>query len=163
MVQPFQLSVERFDDAACSLAVVGELELATAPAFRRAVSGLLGSGMRRMLVDLRHTDFLDSTGLGALVWAQFRMRSAGGELAVAGAQAPVRQTISVSGLADLIELVDTSAEALVRLGIQTAATPASSAASRSLSGSSGSAPRGGCAPRFSRTRSSRSASGTSVG
>jgi anti-sigma B factor antagonist len=140
MVQPFQLSVERFDDAACSVAVVGELELATAPAFRRAVSGLLGSGMRRMLVDLRHTDFLDSTGLGALVWAQFRMRSAGGELAVAGAQEPVRQTISVSGLADLIELVDTSAEALVRLGIQTAATPASSSAARSTSASVTSSP-----------------------
>ena len=140
MVQPFQLSVDHFADGACSLTVVGELELATAPAFRRAVAGLLGSGVRRLLVDLRHTDFLDSTGLGALVWAQFRMRSAGGELAVAGAQEPVRQTISVSGLSDLIELVDTSAEALVRLGIQTAATPASSSAARSTSASVTSSP-----------------------
>lgn len=120
MVQPFQLSVDHFADGACSLTVVGELELATAPAFRRAVAGLLGSGVRRLLVDLRHTDFLDSTGLGALVWAQFRMRSAGGDLAVAGAQEPVRQTIAVSGLADLVELTDSRGEALTRLGVHVA-------------------------------------------
>jgi anti-sigma B factor antagonist len=122
MVQPFQLSVADLEDGACCLTVVGELELATASAFRRAVGGLLGSGVRRLLIDLRHTDFLDSTGLGALVWAQFRMRSAGGDLAVAGAQEPVRQTIAVSGLADLIELSDSRGEALARLGVHAAPT-----------------------------------------
>jgi anti-sigma B factor antagonist len=140
VVQPFQLSVDRLEDGASSLTVVGELELATASQLRRAVSSLLGSGVRRLLVDLRHTDFLDSTGLGALVWAQFRMRAAGGELAVAGAQEPVRQTIGVSGLGDLIELVDTREQALARLGIQTGVSPMSSPAAHSTSSSLTSSP-----------------------
>jgi anti-sigma B factor antagonist len=117
MSQQFQLVVERLEEDACALAIAGDLDVATAPHFRRAVAGLLGSGTRRLMVDMRHTDFLDSSGLGALVWAQFRLRAAGGDLAVAGAHDGVRQTIAVSHLDDLIELVDTREAALTRLGV----------------------------------------------
>src|SRR3954465_11549859 len=123
MSQEFQLVVEPLDEDASALAIAGDLDVATAPHFRRAVGGLLGSGTRRLLVDMRHTDFLDSSGLGALVWAQFRMRAAGGDLAVAGAHTGVRQTIAVSHLDELIELVDTRDEALVRLGLSVVRAP----------------------------------------
>ena len=117
MSQQFQLIVEQLEEGASTLAVTGELELATAPHFRRAVGGLLGAGTRRLLVDLRDTDFVDSTGLGALVWAQLRMRAAGGDLVVMGAHNGVRQTIAVARLDDVLDLVDTQAEALSRLGL----------------------------------------------
>jgi hypothetical protein len=48
------------------------------------------------------------------------MRAAGGDLAVAGAQDGVRQTIAVSNLDDLVELVTTREEALARLGVSAA-------------------------------------------
>jgi anti-sigma B factor antagonist len=116
MSRPFQLCVERLEEGVSILAVVGELDLATAPHFRRAVGGLLGSGGRRLVVDLSDADFLDSTGLGALVWAQFRARAAGGDLAAAGAEDSVAATIATAGLGDLIALSPSRAEALARIG-----------------------------------------------
>ena len=120
MGQPFQLISERLDEGACALAIVGDLDLATAPHFRRGVGGLLGTGVRQLLVDLRDTDFVDSTGLGALVWAQLRMQSAGGDLVVAGAHEGVRQTIACARLDHVVELVPSREEALARLGITAA-------------------------------------------
>ncbi|TMM03220.1 MAG: STAS domain-containing protein [Actinobacteria bacterium] len=117
MSRPFQLCVERLQDGVSILAVVGELDLATAPHFRRGVGGLLGSGGRRLVVDLSDADFLDSTGLGALVWAQFRAGAAGGELVVAGAEDAVAKTIATSGLDDLIALAASRADALARFGV----------------------------------------------
>jgi anti-sigma B factor antagonist len=115
MSRPFQLCVERLGEGVSVLAVVGELDLATASHFRRAVSGLLGSGERRFVVDLHDADFLDSSGLGALVWAQLRARAAGGELIAAGAEDDVAHAIASSGLAHLIALAPSRAQALARL------------------------------------------------
>jgi anti-anti-sigma factor len=116
MSRPFQLCVERLEGGVSILAVVGELDLATAPHFRRAVGGLLGSGGRRLVVDLTDADFLDSTGLGALVWAQLRARAAGGDVIAAGGEDDVAHAIASSGLADVMVLAPSRADALARFG-----------------------------------------------
>ena len=56
----------------CTLAVGGELDLATAAQFRTTVGALLGTGCRHLVVDLADTTFVDSSGLGALVGAARR-------------------------------------------------------------------------------------------
>src|SRR2546430_14875284 len=117
MSRPFQLCVERLEEGVSILAVVGELDLATAPHFRRGLGGVLGSGGRRLVVDLRDADFVDSAGLGALVWAQLRARGAGGEVVTAGAEDAVARAIATSGLGDLIKLARTRDDALARFGV----------------------------------------------
>src|SRR5436309_11203232 len=134
MSRPFQLCVERLPDGVSILAVVGELDIATAPHFRRGVGALLGSGGRRLVVDLSDADFLDSTGLGALVWAQLRARSAGGELVTAGAEDTVAHTIATSGLADLFTLAPSRAEALARFGVGRSSRVSGSRSARSSLG-----------------------------
>src|SRR5664279_2431891 len=49
-----------------------------ATALREAVSGSLADGVRNLVLNLAQVDFIDSTGLGALVMCSTSMRKAGG-------------------------------------------------------------------------------------
>ena len=85
-------------DGTCRLTVAGELDIATAPQLRRSVSALMGSGCRDVVVDLTETTFLDSCGLGALVWASHRMHAAGGTLTILNPVGSVAKVIDVAGV-----------------------------------------------------------------
>jgi anti-sigma B factor antagonist len=87
---------------ACTLTLDGELDLATAPEFRAAIGGLLGTGCRHIEIDLSETTFLDSSGLGALVWALHRLHAAGGDLHVVNAVDQVAQTMRLTGVEQML-------------------------------------------------------------
>ena len=82
----------------CTLEVGGELDVATANQLRTAISTLMGTGCREIVVDLAATTFLDSSGLGALVWASHRMHAAGGRLTVVNPDARVAKVLRVTGV-----------------------------------------------------------------
>ena len=82
----------------CRLELRGELDVATVNGFRRTVSTLMGTGCRELVVDLGETTFLDSSGLGALVWAAHRMHAAGGELTVTNPDEQVARILRVTGV-----------------------------------------------------------------
>src|SRR3954469_923313 len=124
MSRTFELRADQREDVSV-LAVLGELDVATAPHFRRGVGGLLSGEARHLAVDLTETDFLDSSGLGALVWALFRMRAAGGDMVVVNDDdGTIRATIAMAGLADLIPLERTLEDALDRLHLAAESTAA---------------------------------------
>jgi len=93
------IAVER-QDGVTRLDVAGELDLATAPALREAVAGLLAAGEALTLVlELSGVSFLDSSGLGALLQARAEVLAAGGRLSLAGVQPGPRRVIAIAGLA----------------------------------------------------------------
>jgi anti-sigma B factor antagonist len=62
----------------------GPLNMATASRFRELVTRIVGQdGRTRIAVDLAGTDFMDSTGLGALISGLKIARLAGGDLRIA--------------------------------------------------------------------------------
>ena len=94
-----EISVER-QDGRVRLAVAGELDLATAPALLDAVGRVLAAGEdTTMVVDLTGVDFLDSSGLGALLQARAAVVAAGGQLTLAGVAPGPRRVITIAGLA----------------------------------------------------------------
>jgi anti-sigma B factor antagonist len=96
---PLALATEPAGDpTSATLRVSGELDLATAPGLRAAVGDLMGQGVRHLVLDLEGCTFLDSTGMGALLWASHRLQSAGGEVAVAHVRGAPARTLSVSGV-----------------------------------------------------------------
>jgi anti-sigma B factor antagonist len=64
------------------LAVHGEIDMASAPAVRRAVIDLLGEGVRWLVLDLSGVGFVDSTGLGVLVGALKRVNAESGDMTI---------------------------------------------------------------------------------
>ena len=102
MHAPLKLHETPIGSDGCTMTLDGELDIATAPQFRRAVGALLGTGCRHLVVDLTDTTFLDSSGLGALVWAAHRLRAAGGELTATNPHERVAQTLRITGVDRLL-------------------------------------------------------------
>jgi anti-sigma B factor antagonist len=79
-MQAFQLeSIPAGADCAV-LRVAGEVDAYTAPQLRERVIRLLADGEVHIVVDMREVEFLDSTGLGALVGSLKRVRMQDGSL-----------------------------------------------------------------------------------
>ena len=75
-----------------------EVEIAAAP-------------VKRVIVDLRETSFLDSSGLGTLAAALKKAMDQGTELALVPSEA-ARRTLSTAGLETVFQLFDSVEEAL---------------------------------------------------
>ena len=76
----------------------GRLNMVAAPALRKQLNDIVESGTTRIVVDLSATEFIDSSGLGALIAALKIARKAGGDLRIA---APSRQVCTVLELSNL--------------------------------------------------------------
>ena len=98
----FDLHCATLDERHCALTVTGELDIGTVSAFRSALGDLMGTGQRDVLVDLGQTDFLDSSGIGVLLWAHHRLEAAGGHLVVVNARGSVARTLDLTGAARIL-------------------------------------------------------------
>ena len=85
-------------DHAALLSVSGELDIATAPQLRATVGDLLGQGIRHVEVALERCTFIDSSGVGALLWASHRLHAAGGDLVATHAHGATMRTLEISGV-----------------------------------------------------------------
>ena len=79
-MQPFHLEAITAGADCAVLRVRGEIDICTAPELREHVIKLVADGVRHITADLRAVDFLDSTGLGALVGSLKRLREQDGSL-----------------------------------------------------------------------------------
>ena len=97
-MQPFHLdSITAGADCAV-LRIGGEVDVYTAPQLRERVIQLLGNGARHIIADLREVDFLDSTGLGALVGSLKRLRTREGSLALVIGADRILRIFRITGL-----------------------------------------------------------------
>ena len=85
-------------DSGISVALEGELDLATAPALREQLSELVAMGWFDITLDLAELQYIDSTGLSLLIRTQKRVEQTGGSLIVVH---PTRATRSFSIPPDL--------------------------------------------------------------
>ena len=86
------------------LAVAGEVDLATAPRLREALTDLVVEGHVQIIVDLSETEFLDSTGLGAIVTGLKRVRTKDGDMRVVCTSPRVCKVFEITGLDRVVPL-----------------------------------------------------------
>ena len=97
-MQAFQLeSIQAGADCAV-LRVAGEVDAYTAPQLRERVIRLLADGEVHIVVDMREVEFLDSTGLGALVGSLKRLRVRQGSLMVVTSGGRILRLFQITGL-----------------------------------------------------------------
>ena len=86
------------------------LDAAIAPDFREEVFRLLDGDARRVVVDLSRVDFLDSSGLGALVAIMKRLGEPGA-LEITGLGRPVRKVFELTRMVEVFTIRETGADA----------------------------------------------------
>ncbi len=85
--------------------VSGELDLDTARDFRARIDADLERfGSRDLLLDFSGVEFVDSSGLGAVLGRYKRVTEKGGRLAIFGCRPHVRRLLALSGLERVVEI-----------------------------------------------------------
>ncbi|HEV2087482.1 MAG TPA: STAS domain-containing protein [Cryptosporangiaceae bacterium] len=90
--------------------VAGEVDVTTGTQLREPLHKLAGQRRHHHVVDLREVTFLDSTGLGILVFHHKQMRERGGSLRVVCAPGLVARVFRLTGV-DRVVPVTESVEA----------------------------------------------------
>jgi len=89
----------------------GEVDLATAPAFKADIEQLLADGYVNVVVDLTRVTFIDSTALGVLIGSVRRLRERDGRLVLVASGFPVMRPLTLTGLDRVFTIVATREEA----------------------------------------------------
>jgi anti-sigma B factor antagonist len=94
------------------LQVTGEVDVYTAPMLREQILELAAKGAVHLIADLSRVDFLDSTGLGALVGGLKRLREGGGSLALVISTPRILRIFQITGLTKALAVRPSVADAI---------------------------------------------------
>lgn len=95
-----------------TLALSGELDLVSAPALERAMEGQPQRDVELIVLDLRGLEFMDSTGLHAVLRIANSAHDAGRRFALVRGPDQVHRLFELTGLVETLTIVD-SPEQLV--------------------------------------------------
>jgi anti-sigma B factor antagonist len=88
------------------VSLLGELDIATAPKLEEEVRRLEAAGCRLIVIDLRGLDFMDSSGLRALLSADTRARDRGARLVIIRGDDRIQRVLHITRLDERLEIVD---------------------------------------------------------
>lgn len=92
--------------------VEGQLIVGNRQELKELIQRSLDAGERRILIDFSRTGYIDSSGLGALVSINKRIREAGGELRLSGLNEDLRSLFELTKLDTLFAIAETPQQAL---------------------------------------------------
>ena len=102
----------RRDGSTEFIAVSGELDLASGPALESELDKVTAGDTKRVVLDLRELEFMDSTGLSIIVRAHQRLAEAGCELSLVRGSTQVQRLLDLTGVAERVRLVGAPEELL---------------------------------------------------
>lgn len=100
------LSIERkmLAKGAIALALIGELDLATIPHLDQELDNAEAWG-KPVILDLRRLEFVDSSGLHAILRVDRRLQETGGTLTIIRGPRPVERLFKLTGLDSRLNIV----------------------------------------------------------
>jgi anti-anti-sigma factor len=98
-MRAFRISEKDLDSECRELCVEGELDLAVADQFEKRLEAASKEDVD-VLVRLDQCEFIDSTGIAAIVWAHKLMAAKGRRLLLSSPSGQVSRVLAVTGLSD---------------------------------------------------------------
>lgn len=106
-----QLQIEvRHDGGRVVLALVGELDMASADRLQQAVDDDALRAEASVVLDLQGLQFIDSTGLRVILRALERCRARGQEFAITRGSPQVQRLLSITGVATHLPTISSTDE-----------------------------------------------------
>ena len=103
MPEELVTSLDRDADTV-TVALHGEVDVATVDQVRVALADAIAARPRSVVVDMADLSFIDSTGLGALIFGFQRCRDEGIAFRLAHPSRGVRQILMLSGLLEVVQV-----------------------------------------------------------
>ncbi len=109
------IEISRTRGAAVIVPTMARLDAAVAPAFKQAVVQVIEGGERRLVLDLERVNFLDSSGLGAMV-SILKALGPQGAIAVCNVHGAVHSLFHLTRMDKVFAIAASREDALARLG-----------------------------------------------
>lgn len=93
-------------DGVTVLKLVGKLNMVSASHLRDVISSAIVAGNSRLAIDLSGVDFMDSSGLGALINGLKTARQAGGDLRIASPTEQVQLVLELTNIDRVLKAYD---------------------------------------------------------
>ena len=104
---------DRVVDGVVVVAIEGRIVLGEeSNALREKVKSLLGSGQRKIVLDMQNVSYIDSSGLGSLVAAHTSARAQGANLKLSHLGSKFQEILQVTKLVTVFEVYPTEAAAI---------------------------------------------------
>lgn len=103
------------DDRTAIVDLTGEMDVYTTPQAKAAMLDLLEKGYYHLVVNLRRTEYLDSTALGVLVGTLKRLRERGGDLRLVAPSPRIRRLLEITRLINVFSIDESEQEATNKL------------------------------------------------
>jgi len=94
----------------------GQLTMGQEDEFKKALSELAASNSVQLVIDLSKVDFMDSAGLGMLIWALKNFRQRDGDVRVFGLQGMVQGLFEITNMDQSFKTFEDEAEAVASYG-----------------------------------------------
>lgn len=104
--------VTRPDPGTVLIRPSGRLNMVAAPGLRNLITGAVDEHTARVVVDLSDTEFIDSSGLGALVAGLKVARAAGADLRIAAPNTQVLAALKLTNLNRILKPYPTVGDCL---------------------------------------------------
>ncbi len=104
--------VDDVRDGVSVIRITGRLNMVAAPELRDVVANAVASGAARLVVDLSDVEFMDSSGLGALIGALKITRQAGGDLRISAPGEQVSMVLQLSNVDRILKPYRSTDDAL---------------------------------------------------
>lgn len=103
---------EKYDDITVEVVNLTRATLKEAEEFKLTLSQDIEENVRKIVVDLRQCEFIDSTFLGALVVTLKKITALGGDLKLVGFQPAVHSMFELTRMYRVFEAFSTKEEAI---------------------------------------------------
>jgi anti-sigma B factor antagonist len=111
MEMDLQITVRKHDDVAV-IELAGEVDAYTSARFREVMMDIIDDGGERLIVSMLKVEYIDSSGLGALVGGLKRTSERNGRIILICDQPQVRKVFEITGLEKVFPIFTTEQEAL---------------------------------------------------
>jgi len=102
--------------------MTGRLHIGNALTYaENAISRLIEDGTRKLVIDLAQLDYIDSSGLGMLIFCGGRMEQSGGRMRIAGAGGNVARVFEIAHASRVLQFDADLATACHNLSADSAA------------------------------------------
>ena len=94
------------------LKIFGKLDTNTAMSVETKISEILGASKNKLLIDLKETNFISSSGLRVLLTTSKKISQRDGVLIICSPNSLVEETFSISGFDQILNVASTKEEAM---------------------------------------------------
>jgi len=115
MEMDLQIAVRRNDEYAI-VDLSGELDAYTSARFREVMIELIEDGRAKLIVSLTNVEYIDSSGLGALVGGLKRASERNGRIVIICHEPQVRKVFEITGLEKVFPLYEAEEDAVKAMG-----------------------------------------------